>query len=198
MLKTILILCFAYLLGSIPFGVLIAKFKKIDIQTSGSGNIGATNVLRSVGLIPGILVFILDLLKGTAATYLAVLYLKEPLLIISVGFAAILGHLFPIFLRFKGGKGSAVGLGVLLAIAPDVFLISFILVALLIALTRYVSIASIFGSVTTVIIMFIFNKPLPYSIVTLFATCLIIYKHIPNIKRLLAGTEPKIKGKPHV
>ena len=183
MLKITLILLAGYFLGAIPFGVLVAKLFKVDIQKVGSGNIGATNVFRSVGAAPGIAVFILDLLKGTAATFLAIIYLIDPWLVVAAGLLSILGHMFPVFLRFKGGKGSAVGLGVLLAMAPDVFVLSIILVALLIALTRYVSIASIFGSMATTLLMLLFNKPLPYILVTLLATLLILYKHIPNMKR---------------
>ena len=134
----------------------------------------------------------------TAATFLAIIYLKEPWLVVAAGLLSILGHMFPVFLRFKGGKGSAVGLGVLLAMAPDVFVLSIILVALLIALTRYVSIASIFGSMATTLLMFLFNKPLPYVLVTLLATLLILYKHIPNMKRLKNGTEPKLGAQGHV
>jgi len=198
MLKIALILVSGYFLGAIPFGVIVARLFKVDIQKVGSKNIGATNVFRSIGALPGITVFALDLLKGTAAAYLAVIYLIDPWLVILAGLLAILGHMFSIFLRFKGGKGSAVGLGVLLAIAPDVFIFSIILVALLIALTRYVSIASIFGSMATTVLMFLFKKPLPYVLVAILATLLILFKHIPNMKRLLKGTEPKLGAKEHV
>jgi glycerol-3-phosphate acyltransferase PlsY len=128
----------SYLLGSIPFGVIVAKFCKVDIQNVGSGNIGATNVLRTLGPVAGGVVFVLDLLKGTLAAVLAIWLLPSPLWIILASSMSIIGHMFPVFLKFKGGRGSATGLGVLLAIAPDVFLGAFILVVIIIGATRYV------------------------------------------------------------
>jgi glycerol-3-phosphate acyltransferase PlsY len=182
----------SYLLGSIPFGVIVARFCKVDIQKVGSGNIGATNVFRSLGPTAGVLVFMLDLLKGAAATWLALYYLTDPLWIIIAGGFAVVGHTFPVFLKFKGGRGSATGLGILLAIAPEAFAGAFLLVVIIIAATRYVSLASISVPPLVTIYMFAAHKPLPYSIATLLITMLIIYKHIPNIQRLLSGTERKV------
>jgi glycerol-3-phosphate acyltransferase PlsY len=106
---------------------------------------------------------------------------------------SIIGHMFPVFLKFKGGRGSATGLGVLLAIAPDVFLGAFILVVIIIGATRYVSLASITVPPLVTIYMYAAQKPFPYSTAALLVTLLIIYRHIPNIQRLLAGTERKIR-----
>jgi len=194
-MKIILIILLSYLLGSIPFGVVIASLFRIDITKHGSGNIGATNVMRTLGIVPGSIVLILDLLKGTLATGLAMTVLKDPLLVIICGLAAILGHMFSVFLKFKGGKGAAVGLGVLLAIAPDIFLFTTILTIIIVSISRYVSLASIIGPVITTLLLFIFDRPLPYSIASALVAVLMLYKHIPNIKRLLAGTENKIGSK---
>ncbi|MBU0687111.1 MAG: glycerol-3-phosphate 1-O-acyltransferase PlsY [Candidatus Margulisbacteria bacterium] len=188
----------SYLLGSIPFGFVLAKLFKVDIQKVGSGNIGATNVFRTLGPTAGVTVFILDLLKGTLATYIAILMLNDPLWIVISGFAAIVGHMFPVFLKFKGGRGSATGLGVLLGIAPEAFIGAMFLVALIIIITRYVSLASISVSPLVAIYMFAADKPLPYSIAAAIAALLIILKHIPNIKRLIKGTERKIGEKTNV
>jgi glycerol-3-phosphate acyltransferase PlsY len=190
-----------YLIGSIPFGFLVGKIKGVDIRNVGSGNIGATNIYRTLGVWPGVSVFALDLLKGTAAVYIAQALLPQstPVLsreyfIVVSGVAAMVGHMFSIFLGFKGGKGAATSLGILLGIAPDLFVIAIIYVIICIAVTRYVSVASITGVILLAALMFIMDKPLAYGICTVLAAVLMIYKHIPNIKRLLSGTEPKIWG----
>jgi acyl phosphate:glycerol-3-phosphate acyltransferase len=185
----------SYFLGSIPFGVIVARFFKIDITQHGSGNIGATNVLRTLGPVPGAIVLLLDLLKGTLATMIAAKVLNDPFLIIICGLAAVLGHMFSLLLGFKGGKGAAVGLGVLLAVAPDIFVATLALAIFIIAITRFVSLGSIFGSVFAAALMFFLGRPLPYAAATTLISALMIVKHIPNIKRLLSGTEKKIGEK---
>lgn len=194
---TVLIILLAYLIGAIPFGVLIGWIFKVDIMNRGSKNIGATNVIRTVGVVPGILVLILDILKGTLATYLAVYYLNDPLLIITAGLAAILGHMFPVYLKFKGGKGAAIGLGVLLAITPAIFLCAALWTVAIVAIFRYVSLASITGPILVAVLMYYWNVPLPYLIVCLIVAILMVFKHIPNIKRLMNGTENKFGEKEH-
>jgi glycerol-3-phosphate acyltransferase PlsY len=191
----ILILIISYLMGSISFGVLVARLYKVDITAVGSKNIGATNVLRALGMLPASLVFAADLLKGFLPVYIASLAGLPPLWMVATGSAAILGHTFSVFLNFSGGRGVATGLGVLLAITPDVFLLVFLLALLIMGFTRYVSLASITCSAVAALAMFLFNKPLPYTIVTSVIAALIIVKHIPNIKRLLEGTERKIGDK---
>ncbi|MGB9612935.1 MAG: glycerol-3-phosphate 1-O-acyltransferase PlsY [Candidatus Margulisiibacteriota bacterium] len=185
----------AYLLGSIPFGVIVSKIWNIDIRRYGSGNIGATNVFRVLGIVPGAIVFILDLLKGALAVYLGYWLGGDPLLILFLGVSAIFGHMYSIFLGFKGGKGAATGLGVLLGIAPEIFLISSIFAASVIALTRYVSIGSITSAFLVVALMSLFHKPISYTIASFLVAIFVLIRHLPNLKRLLQGTEPKI-GKP--
>lgn len=191
-MKLLLFIILGYLSGSIPFGFLVAKLKGVDIRKTGSGNIGATNIFRTLGPTAGILVFALDFIKGLAPTLAAWFYLKDPLQVILVGLAAILGHSFSIFLKGKGGKGAATGLGVLAVIAPDILAFTAILVVILIFTTRYVSVGSIFGAASVAALMFILGKPLPFAVVSLLAAALIVIRHIPNIKRLLNGTESKI------
>jgi glycerol-3-phosphate acyltransferase PlsY len=191
-MQIVLIILLGYLIGSIPFGVVIGRLYKIDITKYGSGNIGMTNVLRALGAGPGLAVLVLDLLKGTLATYLGILFLKEPLLVVLIGLAAILGHMFSIFLKLKGGKGAAVGLGVLLAVAPDIFFFAALLVIAIILITRYVSLASIIGPVFVAGLMLYARKPLPYTLSAVLVAVLMILKHLPNIKRLMTGTERKI------
>ncbi len=195
-LKIILPIIIGYLIGSIPFGFIAGKLKGFDLRKVGSGNIGATNIYRTLGTIPAILVFVLDLLKGALAVYAArVIIPDSPAVIVISGVAAVIGHMYPVYIGFKGGKGSATGLGVLLGIAPDLFAVAMIYTAVAIAVTRYVSVTSITGVVLLAVLMVAFNKPVEYSIAAVIVAVLVIYKHIPNIKRLLSGTEPKIWGK---
>ena len=194
-LNIILPIIIGYLIGSIPFGVIAGKLKKIDIRKIGSGNIGATNIYRTLGTAPAMAVFILDLLKGAFAVYIAQAMVPvSPAIIVVSGIAAIIGHMYPVYIGFKGGKGSATGLGVLLGITPDLFIIAMIYVAFAIAITRYVSVTSISGVLLLAVLMFTFHKPVEYSIAAIIVAILVIYKHAPNIKRLLSGTEPKLWG----
>jgi glycerol-3-phosphate acyltransferase PlsY len=185
------VLC-AYLLGSIPFGFFVAKIWNIDIRRTGSGNIGATNVYRTLGPVPGTIVLALDFLKGVLAVYAGYWIGGDPLVVLLLGVAAIFGHMFSIFLGFKGGKGAATGLGVLAVIAPEIFLIAAVLAAAIIALTRYVSIASIITPFVVAILMYVFHKPLPYAAAAFVVAVFVFFRHVPNLKRLLAGTESRV------
>ncbi|MFH1542591.1 MAG: glycerol-3-phosphate 1-O-acyltransferase PlsY [bacterium] len=189
-----LIFLLAYLIGAIPFGFITAKVFNVDIRQQGSGNIGATNVFRTLGPVPGVIVFALDLLKGTAAVYLAQQFFTDPWIIMLTGLAAIVGHMFPVFLKFKGGKGAATGLGVLLGIAPDIFLGAAIVSFLIIALTRYVSVGSMVTVPLVALALLLLDRPQPYVIVTGIVALLVIIRHTGNIKRLLKGTENRIGG----
>lgn len=190
-IETFLCLFSSYFIGAIPFGYIIAKLQGIDIQKQGSGNIGATNVFRTLGPTLGIIVFILDALKGSLAVIIATAFSLNPFWIILCATLAILGHMFPIFLGFKGGKGAATGVGVLLVLDWRIFGICFILVATIILLTRYVSLASITVPIIATILMYTFDKPLPYTIATAIMALVIIIKHRSNIKRLIKGEERK-------
>ncbi|MBN2057507.1 MAG: glycerol-3-phosphate 1-O-acyltransferase PlsY [Candidatus Saganbacteria bacterium] len=194
-MQVFLVIIAAYFLGSIPFGYLIARVWNIDIRRHGSGNVGATNVLRTLGPVPGLIVFCLDLLKGALPVWAVLYFTSEPWLILLAGIMAVIGHTYSIFLKFKGGRGAATGLGVLLGVAPDIFLCALIVVILIIALTRYVSLASILTPPLVSIAFLALKRPLPYAIVAWLITVIIIIKHTPNIKRLLNGTERKIGAK---
>ena len=195
----------AYLLGSIPTGFLVAKAKGIDIRSVGSGNIGATNAMRVLGKPAGIFVLLMDALKGYAAcAWLAVLMLKcftiapeqVGTLQIMAGIAAVLGHNYTCWLKFKGGKGIATSAGVYLALAPWALLIALMVFILAVLLTRYVSVGSIAAGValpTAVWIMTPHNMLL--GIVTTALGALAIYKHRANIRRLMAGTENRLGKK---
>jgi acyl phosphate:glycerol-3-phosphate acyltransferase len=190
-----LLILAGYLLGSIPFGFIIGKIGKIDVRQAGSGNIGATNVMRTMGLTPGALVLIFDTLKGALPVWLAQAYSGDPLIVVLCGLAAISGHTFPLYLGFKGGKGVATGSGVLLGIAPDMFIFAILLFLVIVGLTRFVSVGSILTALTLFIVFIILGKPLPYTLVVGLAALLIIVRHRSNIKSLVAGTERRIGEK---
>jgi acyl phosphate:glycerol-3-phosphate acyltransferase len=195
---TSLLLAAAYLLGSIPFGLLLAKlFAGSDIRKSGSGNIGATNVARVVGPAAGILTLVLDVAKGAAAVWLAARYSEQnSTALILAAIFALLGHCFPVWLRFKGGKGVATALGVFLMLSPLAAL-SALLVFIFVSLAwRYVSLGSVSAAAAMPLLMYFLwapghAPPLVVDFGTLFASALIIFKHDANLQRLVDGTEPK-------
>jgi len=190
----------AYLLGSIPVGyVLVRIFRRQDIRTLGSGNIGATNVLRSEGKGLGAATFILDVVKGATAVLLGAA-IAGPLLPTFpqrnvealAALFAVLGHMFPVWLRFRGGKGVATGFGVFLVAAPWAALASIALFAVVFGITRYVSLASIIGAASFPVFAYFMvsgERPAFFVVVQAIVALLIIMKHHPNIRRLLAGNE---------
>ena len=188
----------SYLLGSIPFGLLLGKlFGAADIRKEGSGNIGATNVARVAGPVAGILTLLLDTGKGALAVYLAMRFAGGAALwLMLAGFCALLGHCFPFWLRFRGGKGVATAAGVFLMLCPSAFLGAVILFVLVVIYSRFVSLGSISAAAAMPLLMYFLWAPHhapPYSITfgSLAAALLIIYKHDANIQRLVQGDEPK-------
>jgi glycerol-3-phosphate acyltransferase PlsY len=186
-------LIFGYLLGSIPFGLLVTRAAGFgDVRKIGSGNIGATNVLRTGSKKLAALTLVLDALKGTAAVLLAGLYAPEAALV--AGFGAFLGHLFPVWLGFKGGKGVATYLGVLIGLAWQVALV-FAVVWLLVAyLTRYSSLAALVAAVAVPVALYFLGLR-DTAILFAIMSLIVIIKHHANISRLLAGTESRIGAK---
>ena len=200
-----LLLAGAYLIGAIPFGFLIGKFHGVDVRTVGSGNIGATNVTRAVGKNAGRLCFALDFLKGALPTFAAQLaYPEETWLAFACCALAVLGHIFPVYLKFKGGKGISTAAGAVLALAPLPLLGAAAVWVASFFIWRYVSLASILAAVALPILAWLFGwlevgPSVSRSIFTLIflgvLSLLAILRHIANIKRLLAGTESRF-GKP--
>jgi glycerol-3-phosphate acyltransferase PlsY len=194
-MEQLLILVLAYLLGAIPVGYLVGTYwKKIDIRQYGSGNIGTTNAFRILGTGPALVVLGGDLLKGVIPTYLALQY-GSPVLGVVVGLLAMAGHNWSVFLGFKGGRGVATGAGVVLALTPQILLIALIVFIMVAAISRYVSLASILGALTVLILLIYFREPLPFILFGLAASTFVIVRHIPNMKRLAAGTEFKLGQK---
>jgi len=181
----LLVIAAAFLAGSIPFGVIIAKRRGVDIRSQGSGNIGATNVARVMGLGPGLLVLALDALKGVAATLLATRLVGIDWVIALAGFAAIVGHCFSPFLRGKGGKGVATALGVFTVIAPPLALVGVAVFLVVAGKTRVAALGSLGGIATATAYAFATHAPTSVSAAALATTLLLVYTHRGNLARLL-------------
>ncbi len=192
----IAVLILAYLLGSLPFGYILSHIiRKTDIRKHGSGNIGATNVLRVMGWKAALPVFVLDFAKGIAAVAIARLVSEQPAFYLTAGLLAMVGHSFPVFLKFKGGKAVATAAGVLAALSGWVTVSLLALFIILVAATRYVSAGSIIASMTLPVLFWLFGFDPAYIIFGLAAALLITARHHQNISRLLNGTESKIGNK---
>ena len=189
----------AYLLGSIPNGLLIARLKGIDLQKVGSGNIGATNVFRCVGKSWGIAAFVLDAVKGFVPAFVfpRLMEAAPPWMGLACGLAAVAGHNWPVWLKFKGGKGVSTSAGMLLGIAPAAVGIGFAVFAVVVALSRIVSLGSILAAIAVagagVWLYGADNRLLAVALIAMGA--LVVLKHRANVGRLLKGTEPRIVGK---
>lgn len=185
----------SYLIGSFPTSALIAKLKGgIDLLKEGSGNLGATNVARVVGKKFGIITLIIDALKGFVPVFIAARYFHFHYILLSfIMIAPILGHCYSAYIKFKGGKGVATALGVFLAISPAAVIMAFIIFLGVVTFSRYISFASMVSAFFMPFLLFYKLKNIYIFIAAVFISILIIYKHTPNIKRLLTGTEHKIK-----
>jgi acyl phosphate:glycerol-3-phosphate acyltransferase len=188
----------AYFLGSIPFGLLLGKlFGGRDVRSAGSGNIGATNVARVAGLVAGILTLLLDAAKGAFAVFLAGrLSEQSATWMMIAGLCALVGHCFPIWLGFRGGKGVATAAGVFLVLSPLSFLGAVLLFFLVVLYWRFVSLGSISAAAAMPLLIYFFWAPHhapPYAVTfgSLAAALLIVYKHDANIQRMVQGDEPR-------
>ncbi len=210
----LIIILISYLLGSIPTSIILSKvFGGIDIREHGSGNAGGTNVVRVLGWKIGIFVMIIDVLKGTVATAWVsqmqlinsnTVSIFDPFMLsVICGIAAIIGHVWTIFAKFRGGKGVATGMGMMIALSPTDILVGVIIFIIIVSVTKYVSVASMFGVASIVLSIFIrkniFNAEIQGFEILLLSTSLIslfiIFTHRANIKRLLSGTENKFSFK---
>ncbi len=187
----------SYLVGAVPFGLLLSRSSGIDIRTQGSCNIGATNVARLLGKKMGILTLLLDVAKGFFPMFLTALIIGDGqgrnLIIALSGAATVVGHMYPVYLGFKGGKGVATGLGVFLYLAPLSVLFSLLLFIVAVALSGFVSLGSLLASAAIPLWLFLLGEATWKILLSAFIGILIWFKHVPNIKRLLAGTEKSWK-----
>ena len=196
MLNLIFLIIFGYLLGSVPFSYLIPKAKGIDIRKVGSGNVGATNVIRALGLKFGLLATILDLLKAVIPVYLATRFLLFDWQIALVAITPVFGHIFPIWLNFRGGKGVGSTIGVLfILLGWERFLILLSIWLIVIAIFQIMSVASLLMSSLLPLFMAYFSYPLPYFFLVIALAVLISWAHRENLQRIKEGREPKFKLK---
>lgn len=186
------VLLVAYLLGSIPFSYLIARRRGIDLHTAGSGNVGATNVMRSVGRGAGLLAFLLDFLKGSVAALLGLRVDAAGPLPALAAVAAVLGHMYPVWLRLKGGKGVATGAGAFLPLAPIPTLAALVTFGATLLATRYVSLSSIAGTATIALLAFLLGAPPSVAQAAAGMAVLIVWKHRSNLQRIVGGTENRL------
>ena len=186
------IIVLAYLLGSIPSGLIVGKvFYGVDIREHGSGNLGGTNTFRTLGKKAGLIVTIADILKGTVAVSIPLFFGSDMHQLIA-GIIAVVGHMYPIFAGFKGGKAVATSGGVLLGYAYPMFMIMFLIFFICLYITKYVSLSSIIAAIVSVIYALIIWD-IPLIIVVSLMAAFVIYRHRANIKRIMNKTEPKIK-----
>lgn len=192
------VLAGAYLLGSIPFSFVVARlFGIADVRRVGSGNVGATNVMRSAGVVPGLIAFALDTSKGAVATAVAARLSDDPWLPASAAVGSVLGHIFPVWLGFRGGKGAATGAGAFVPLVPWAALGAFVMFGLVLAVTRYVSLGSMLGAITLAGLLPAFGAPPPVAWAGALLAAVIVAKHHENIRRLWSGTESRMgKRKP--
>lgn len=190
----LLIAVLGYLIGSIPNGLLIGKnLYNVDLRQFGSKNIGATNAFRTLGLWPAFWVFLTDAAKGVIAVYLGDFFVGTPIALLIGGIAAIVGHNWSIFLKFTGGRGVATGLGVIVVLVPQITAVIFLIWAIIVYLTRYVSLASIIAAILVPIFMWFMGEKIEFLYFGILAALFVVGRHKPNIDRLLKGTELKIK-----
>lgn len=182
-----------YFSGSIPTGYCLGKLKGIDLTKIGSGSTGATNVLRNLGKGPALITILVDVLKGFLPVFFALRLQNNTLVVVIAAVFCIVGHSKSIFLGFKGGKSSSVGLGVLIAVSWQVALITFFIWLIVVFVSRYSSLGSIIAVPLVPLWLYLLHKPFLYILLTVFAAVyIVLIRHRENIKRLIGGTEPKI------
>lgn len=187
----------AYLIGSIPFAyILVRRKKNMDIRQFGSGNVGSTNAMRAAGAPTAAVVFLCDIAKGALPVFVAQV-LGGDVLVLFVGLSAFFGHLYPVWLQFRGGKGVAIGLGISIVLLPQLFWIALVVWGLALLIGRYVSIASCLASFAMVVLFIVTQQPWLYTLLVGIAATFIILRHRSNFRNIAKGTEVKIQLKIH-
>ncbi len=190
----ILVVFLAYLIGSIPFGYLIVKgIVGADVRETGSGGTGATNVSRRAGKVAGVITLVLDALKGSAAVFIVKTMTGNDWLIAAAAIAVLVGHIFPVWLGFRGGKGVATGAGVFLILAPAALVCAAFVFIATVVLTRYVSLGSMVAAATIPVFVWTQNNPRHLLVAAILGALLIVFAHRGNIERLVHGTESQFR-----
>ncbi len=188
----ILLVLFGYVLGSVPTGYLVGRALGVDVRKVGSGNIGTANVLRAAGKWAAVLTLAGDMLKGLVPVVVARLVVGNEWLIAAVAFAAVVGHCWPVFLRFKGGKAVATGAGTSIGLAPIIGLGLFAFWWAVVLVSRYTSLGAIAVMVVSPVVFLLSHQPLPYVLYTIVGGALVLWRHRENARALLKGTERKV------
>jgi glycerol-3-phosphate acyltransferase PlsY len=191
-MATVFAVAFGYLLGSIPFALLLTRRRGIELRQVGSRNVGAANVLRAAGVVPAVTVMLLDAAKGTFAVILARLITDDVVVVTAGGVAAIVGHIYPAWLGFRGGKGVAASAGVFAVLAPVATAIAALVFVGTIVATRFISAGSIAGALVLPVAAAVGNVPGPIVGGAILAAAFVILRHRENLSRLVAGTERRI------
>ena len=191
-MNAVLAVTLGYLVGSIPFAYLLSRHQGIDLRHAGSGNVGASNVLRTTGVRAAVLAMVLDGVKGTLAVVMAQLLSVGLVAIVAAAFAAVVGHVYPIWLRFRGGKGVATAAGAFALLAPEALGIAAGVFVIAVVATRFISVGSIAGALTLVVVAATTDVPGVVAIGATASTLIIVYRHRGNLARLIAGTERRI------
>ena len=186
------VVAFGYLAGSIPFAFLLARRRGVDLRRAGSGNVGAANVLRTSGVPDAVIAFVLDAAKGAVAVLVAQRLSAEPATPVAGGLASIIGHIYPVWLGFRGGKGVATAGGVFVVLTPAALGIAAAVFALAIWVTRYISVGSMAAAVTLAVTTAAMDVPAAVTVGTVIAAVIIIHRHRGNLGRLIAGTERRV------
>jgi glycerol-3-phosphate acyltransferase PlsY len=186
------VVAFGYLAGSIPFAFLLARRRGIDLRHAGSGNVGAANVLRTSGVPNAVIAFVLDAAKGAVAVLVAQRLSAEPATPVAGGLASIIGHIYPVWLGFRGGKGVATAGGVFAVLTPAALGIAAAVFVLAIWVTRYVSVGSMAAAVTLAVTTAAMDVPAAVTVGTVIAAVIIVHRHRENLARLIAGTERRV------
>jgi glycerol-3-phosphate acyltransferase PlsY len=191
-MEELLVVTLAYLVGSVPFAYLVSRRRGIDLRQVGSGNIGATNVLRSSGVGAAVVAMVLDGLKGAVAVLVAQRLTSGAAAPMAAGLASVLGHMYPLWLRFRGGKGVATAAGVFGVLTPWALLAASLVFVGAVWATRFISVGSMAGAVTLAVAAIVSGAPAVVGIGAALAAAMIVHRHRANLARLLAGTERRV------
>jgi glycerol-3-phosphate acyltransferase PlsY len=191
-MEDLLAVAFGYLVGSIPFAFLLARRRGVDLRRAGSGNVGAANVLRTSGVPHAIAAMCLDAAKGAVAVLVAQRLTNGPATPVAAGMAAVIGHIYPPWLRFRGGKGVATAAGVFLVLAPVAVAIASAVFALAVSVTRYISVGSLASAITLAVVASAPDPAAPVAVGAIITALIILHRHRTNLARLVAGTERRV------
>lgn len=182
----------AYLLGSVPFAFLLARRRGVDLRRTGSGNVGATNVMRTTGVSRAVLAMWLDGIKGAVAVLVAERLASGPATPVAAGLASVLGHIYPLWLGFRGGKGVATAAGVFAVLTPIALAVAGAVFLTAVWITRYISVGSLAGAATLVVVTSATDRPAAVTVGAAVAALIILHRHRENLGRLLEGTERQV------